>query len=82
MIIAKSFILDVRQYSEFASLVNKNLRKNPRLRCLAGFEFAFAVIITTFAKRFILDVFQSTEYASAIFTAISIRRLPVRSAVY
>ena len=43
-VIAKSFILDVWQYSEFASLVDNNLRKKPRLRCLTGFEFAFVVI--------------------------------------
>ena len=43
-ITARTFILDVWQYSEFASLVDNNPRKKPRLRCLTGFEFAFAVI--------------------------------------
>ena len=33
-----------------------------------------------FAKRFTYDVWQGSEYASAIYTTISIRALPIRSA--
>ena len=43
-IIAKSFILNVWQDSEFASLVDNNLQKKPHLRCLTQSKFNFAVI--------------------------------------
>ena len=43
-ITARIFILDVWQYSEFASVVYNNPRKKSRLKCLTGFEFAFVVI--------------------------------------
>ena len=35
-----------------------------------------------FAKRFMLDVWQGSEHASAIYTTLSIRRLPIRAVGY
>ena len=35
-----------------------------------------------FAKRFILDVWKVSEHASAIYSTISIRRLPIRNVGY
>ena len=75
-ITARTFILDVWQYSEFASLVDNNPRKKPRLRCLTGFEFAFVVIndlrqkihLRCFVKEILLHLALDVYQLEVMFT--------------
>ena len=77
--IVKGFwILDARQDSEFTSVAGSNLY----LKCLTGFWTHLWSNELFSQKIFNLDFRQGSEYASAVYIAITIRRLPIRSVGY
>ena len=79
-IFAKSSILDVSQDSLFTSAAGNNLRKKLNLRCGQVLNMSLQPLII--CKKIHLRCLTGSECVSAIYTAITIRRLPIRSVSY